>query len=164
MKDHEIANLVSSITKAAEEFAEAQQLRQVISNLVAPVLKAERDELEALRAENERLKHLESARIPSNQAKTISNAARFVADVAEAVGMTMGDPIGNIVAKVKLVSAIAEGVERAPQTPEEIRSFVGKHLSGLNYGAANWEPHGFDTYTLTAHDLASSFRDWFDLD
>lgn len=56
MKDHEIAKLVSELAKTAEEFAGTQQLRQVISNLVAPVLKAERDELEALRAENERLK------------------------------------------------------------------------------------------------------------
>jgi len=92
------------------------------------------------------------------------SAARFVGDVAEAVGMTMGDPIADIVAKVKLVSAIAEGVGLAPQEPGEIRAFVGLNMTGLKFGVEGGEPSDGDVYTLTGHDLAAAFRDWFDLD
>lgn len=71
---------------------------------------------------------------------------------------------------VDFVSAACKIIENAaaidsiPQTPDAIRIFLGSHMGGVSFGQEGGEPHEDDTYTLTAHDLASAFRDWFDLD
>lgn len=100
MKDYEIENLVSGIAKAAAEFSGTQQLRQVISNLVVPALKTEQGELEALRAENERLKYREKNCATENQAMLVG-AVRFMQEVSEAVGMTMADSPAQILETIK---------------------------------------------------------------
>ncbi|MHC3921472.1 DnaJ-like cysteine-rich domain-containing protein [Alcaligenes nematophilus] len=50
-----------------------------------------------------------------------------------------------------------------PNTPEEIRAFIGKSFSSLQFGQDNELPHENDTYTLTAHDLISAFQ-WAEID
>lgn len=50
-----------------------------------------------------------------------------------------------------------------PNTPEEIRAFIGKNFSSLQFGQETEQPHENDTYTLTAHDLISAFQ-WFEID
>lgn len=50
-----------------------------------------------------------------------------------------------------------------PNTPEEIRAFIGKSFSSLQFGQDNELPHENDTYTLTAHDLISAFQ-WSEID
>ncbi|UQN37276.1 hypothetical protein MTR80_06115 [Alcaligenes aquatilis] len=50
-----------------------------------------------------------------------------------------------------------------PNTPEEIRAFIGKNFSSLQFGLETEQPHENDTYTLTAHDLISAFQ-WFEID
>lgn len=50
-----------------------------------------------------------------------------------------------------------------PNTPEEIRAFIGKSFSSLQFGQDNEQPHENDTYTLTAHDLISAFQ-WSEID
>lgn len=50
-----------------------------------------------------------------------------------------------------------------PNTPEEIRAFIGKSFSSLRFGQDNEQPHENDTYTLTAHDLISAFQ-WSEID
>jgi hypothetical protein len=107
MKDHEIANLVSSIAKAAEEFSGTQQLRQVISNLVVPALKTEQGELEALRAENERLKYREKNCATENQAMLVG-AVRFMQEAIEAVGMTMADSPADLLKKINRIKSSLE--------------------------------------------------------
>lgn len=46
LKDHEIAKVVSDLTKIAIEYKDTQQLRQVISNYITPVLKEEKHDRE----------------------------------------------------------------------------------------------------------------------
>ncbi|MFC3865886.1 hypothetical protein [Alcaligenes aquatilis] len=50
-----------------------------------------------------------------------------------------------------------------PNTPEEIRAFIGKDFVSLRFGQENEQPHENDTYTLTAHDLISAFQ-WSEID
>lgn len=50
-----------------------------------------------------------------------------------------------------------------PNTPEEIRAFIGKNFSSLQFGQETEQPHENDTYTLTAHDLISAFQ-WSEID
>lgn len=50
-----------------------------------------------------------------------------------------------------------------PNTPEEIRAFIGKSFSSLQFGQETEQPHDDDTYTLTAHDLISAFQ-WLEID
>lgn len=47
MKDHEIAKIVSELTKIAVEYGHTQQLRERIASLIVPHLK----ELQALKKE-----------------------------------------------------------------------------------------------------------------
>ncbi len=47
MKDHEIAQLVNQVTEAAKKFHDCQQLRQNISNILTPVLRESRHELQS---------------------------------------------------------------------------------------------------------------------
>lgn len=50
-----------------------------------------------------------------------------------------------------------------PNTPEEIRAFIGMQFSSLQFGQENEQPHENDSYTLTAHDLISAFQ-WLEID
>lgn len=50
---------------------------------------------------------------------------------------------------------------RWPQTPADVRAFIGPHFSALNWANPPDEtPHEDDHYMLSAHDLLSAFRDW----
>lgn len=64
----------------------------------------------------------------------------------------------------------AQGGERWPETPADIRDFIGSSFTAAKFrnydeshiGFSQAEPHEDDLYTVSAHDLLEAFSFWRD--